>query len=242
MLKGLIRGLLDIIYPKICIVCKIKLKEKPNIDNLICLGCWGSIKRNLPPFCHFCGRHLEKKNITRGVCPSCTRQRFSFDRAFSPCLYEEPIKGLIHQFKYRQKDYLGFTLSRLLIEFIREYHLPIEYVDMIIPVPLHKTKMREREFNQAETLSKCLGDEFSKPVIKDNLIRRRPTKSQTELPENERLANVRGSFSVRDAAAIKTKNILLVDDVLTTASTCSEAALALKDAGANIVFVLTLAN
>jgi len=238
----MLNGLWDIIYPRVCLACKKSLKDTPAIDNLVCGECWGKIKRNLPPFCYCCGRHLEKSNFNKHLCPKCIKTRLHFDRAFSPCSYEGVIKELIHEFKYKGKDHLGRALSRPMIEFIKEYNLPIDYVDFIIPLPLHKTRLREREFNQAEVLSRHLAGEFNKDVLNSALLRHRFTRTQTELEEKERLANVQGSFSVKEARFIKGKNILLVDDVMTTAATSSEAAGALKNAGANIVFVLTLAN
>lgn len=165
-----------------------------------------------------------------------------FDRAFSPCVYEGALKELIHEFKYKGKDYLGLPLSRLMTEFIREYDFPIWHLDFIVPVPLHSARLRQRDFNQAEVLSKCIATEFKKDVASDILSKNRHTKTQTDLETNERLINVKGSFSVNRPKDIKGKNLCLVDDVLTTGATSSEAAFALKDAGANIVFVLTLAN
>lgn len=165
-----------------------------------------------------------------------------FDRAYSPCVYEGNIKELIHAFKYKGKDYLGEVLSTLMIEFIKEYDIPIQDLDFIIPVPLHKTRLREREFNQAEILSKQIAKEFKKDLLADALIRHRYTKTQTGLEIHERLNNVKGSFSVNKKYDFKNRNTLLIDDVLTSGATASEAAYALKDSGANIVFVLTLAN
>jgi ComF family protein len=242
MFHRLINGLVDIVYPKTCVVCKIKLKNISSIDNIICLDCWEKIKRNLPPFCHCCGRHLAANNFTKNICPACAKKKLHFDRAFSPCIYEGIIKELIHEFKYKGKDYLGATLSRLMSEFVREYNLPMDFIDFIIAVPLHKMRLREREFNQAQILSNYLASEFNKTVLNDYLTRSRHTKTQTELKMDERLLNVKDSFSITKAQGLKGKNILLVDDVLTTAATCSEAAYALKNAGAGIVFVLTLAN
>jgi ComF family protein len=242
MFHRLINGLVDIVYPKACVVCKIKLKNISCVDNIICLNCWEKIKRNLPPFCHFCGRRLAANNFTKNICPACVKKELHFDRAFSPCIYEGIIKELIHEFKYKGKDYLGAVLSRLMTEFVREYNLPIDFIDFIIAVPLHKRRLREREFNQAQILSNRIADEFNKTVLNDRLIRLRYTKTQTELEIDERLLNVKDSFSVTKTQDLKGKNILLVDDVLTTAATCSEAAYALKNAGAGIVFVLTLAN
>ncbi len=242
MLHRLLNGLVDLMYPKTCLACKNKLAKTVSIDNLVCIKCWGKIQRNLPPFCHCCGRQLKKINISKSICPQCQKIRLHFDRAFSPCVYTGAIKELIHEFKYKSKDYLGPLLSRLMVEFIKEYNLPIETIDFIVPVPLHTTRLREREFNQSEILSRYIAREFKKDAFCDVIQRHRLTKTQTELQINKRLLNVQGGFSVTKGHGLKGKHILLVDDVLTTGATCSEAAKTLKDAGANIVFVLTLAN
>lgn len=241
MLLRHINTFLDILFPKKCLACNARIDESA-IDNLICTECWGKIKRNLPPFCYSCGRRLEKPNFAKNLCLRCLRQRLHFDRAFSPCVYEGVIKELIHEFKYAGKEHLGPPLSRLMIEFIKEYALPMDCIDLIIPVPLHKTRLREREFNQAEILSRHIADEFNKNVSGDSLVRSRYTKTQTELETDKRLLNVKDSFLVAKERDVRGKNILLVDDVLTTAATSSEAACALKKSGAGIVFVLTLAN
>ncbi len=240
MWREFFHALADIIYPKTCLACKKQLKGTANTDNLVCLECWAKIKKNTPPFCYRCGRHLEKP--VRNICPECTRKQLHFDRAFSPCAYEGIIKELIHAFKYQGKDYLGPVLGGLMVEFIKDYNVPVQLLDVIIPVPLHETRMREREFNQAQILSSHIAGIFNKKVSSDTLRRIRYTKTQTELENDQRLLNVKDSFAVTKNEEIKNKNILLIDDVLTTGATSSEAASALKDAGANIVFVLTLAN
>lgn len=211
-------------------------------EDLICKECYKEIEINLPPFCFACGRHLEKNNLNKNICPACVRNRLHFDRAFSPCVYEGVTKKLIHEFKYKGKDNLGEPLSKIMINFIKEYSLPINYLDFIIPMPLYKTRLREREFNQAEILSIHIAKEFKKDLVNDVLLRHRQTKTQTELKNKERFLNVAGSFSVNNRLNLKEKNLLLVDDVLTTGATSSEASLALKNAGAQTVFVLTLAN
>jgi len=241
MLRRLLNGLKDIIYPKACLACKNIIKEQGS-EEFICLRCREKIIKNLPPFCNSCGRQLKKNSFAGNICPQCLRSKLHFDRAFSPCVYDGIIKELIHEFKYKGKPYLGKTLSGLLIDFIREYSLPVNYLDCVIPVPLHKMRLREREFNQAQILSQYIADEFKLNMLKDTLLRCRYTKTQTELEINRRALNVKDSFLVESAENIKNKNILLVDDVLTTGATSSEAAFALKNSGANIVFVLTLAN
>lgn len=242
MLRNLLRGLADLVYPKTCVACKNNTIHKATVDEFICAECRDKIKRNTPPFCHYCGRTLRKGGLTKHVCPQCVRKKFHFDRAYSPCAYEGTIKELIHEFKYNGKDYLGIPLGKLMADFIKEYDVPINYMDFIVPVPLHKTRLREREFNQSQVLSEHIAREFNKDVLNNALIRHRPTKTQTELDIEKRWNNVANSFSVKENSGIQNKNILLIDDVMTTAATSSEAALTLKKAGANIVFVLTLAN
>jgi len=241
MLRSFIRTLEDIAYPKICLGCKTKL-DAHLADEYICSRCRLKIKKNIPPFCHSCGRHLEKDNRNKSICPSCLRNRLRFDRAFSPCLYEGVLKELIHEFKYKGKTHLGKPLSKIMTDFIREYALPVDYMDFIIPIPLHKARQREREFNQAEILGRHVASEFNKGLRNDLLRRERPTQTQTGLANERRFLNVTDSFSVTKDADLKGKNVLLIDDVLTTGATSSAAAAALKNAGAHIVFVLTLAN
>lgn len=240
MLGDLLKNLVNIVYPKACLICKAKPKTASSSDNFVCPECWAKAKRNMPPFCSSCGRHLQRP--LQKICAPCIRRPLHFDRAFSPFVYEGVIKELIHQFKYKNKNYLGADLSRLMFEFIREYNLPLDYLDSVVPVPLHKTRLREREFNQAHVLSRHIAEKSHKPLLEDCLNRRRPGRTQTELEAQERFLNVRDAFAVAKNELVKGKNILLVDDVLTSGATCSEAAKTLKKAGANIVFVLTLAN
>lgn len=241
LMHNLIHGLTDIVYPKTCHVCKNKIGVS-SIDEVICPACWAKIKINLPPFCQRCGRSLRGERFIKNACVGCISRPLHFDGAFSPCSYEGVLKELIHLFKYKNKDYLGATLSKLMINFIKEYNLPIESVDSIVPIPLSGRKLREREFNQALILCQYLSRSFNKDVLGDALLRHRDTKTQAELKDSERLINVKGAFSLKRRYAIKGKNVLLIDDVLTTGATSSEAALTLKQAGANTVYVLTLAN
>lgn len=241
MLSALLNGLVGLIYPNKCLACKKKLPSEIK-ENFICSACWGQIKLNAPPFCHCCGRHLAKNNLAKNICSSCQKTMLHFDRAFSPCLYEGVIKDLIHEFKYKKKDYLAGSLSRIMIDFIEEYTLPVSFVDLVVPVPLHKIRLREREFNQAKLLSEHIAKKFNKDLFDDGLVRLRNTRTQTEMENLERFQNVKDTFALNEPGRVKHKNILLIDDVLTTGATCSEAALTLKNAGANIVFVMTLAN
>ncbi|MDD5129633.1 MAG: ComF family protein [Candidatus Omnitrophica bacterium] len=243
MFRGLLKGLKDLFYPNCCLICG-NIIQIPDRQELICASCWDSLEKNLPPFCASCGRHLGPEAIKRNTCPSCSKykENFYFDRAFSPCVYTGSVKKLIHEFKYSGKDYLGAFLGKLMNTFIRDYQLPIAYLDFIIPVPLHSSRKREREFNQAEILGRKIADEFGKKILTDALIRSKPTKTQTELTFGQRCRNIEGCFTVTNPELINNTNLLIIDDVLTTAATANEAAKCLKKAGAKKVLLLTLAS
>lgn len=239
-MRRFFHGLLDIIFPPVCLACRRKLSTL-SADKAVCPGCWGTIKKNTPPFCYSCGRHLDIKRSAKNICPGCMSKPLHFDRAVSPCRYDGIVKELIHEFKYKHKLRLGGTLSGMMIDFIKDYDVPMDLVDIIIPMPLHGSRLREREFNQSEVLSGYISREFNKNLLTGSLIRRRMTKTQTGLETEERFSNVQGCFAIRQPETIVKKNILLVDDVLTTGATASEAALTLKKQGAGVVFVITAA-
>ncbi|RJP28173.1 MAG: ComF family protein [Candidatus Omnitrophota bacterium] len=242
MFISLLKGIKDIIYPRVCIACNTKISEDASIEKLICLKCWEKIGRNKPPFCQQCGRQLQRKNINKSICDGCVRSNVYFDRAFSPYRYEGAIKKLIHNFKYNNKKFLNKPLANLLINFINEYEIPIRFIDFLVPIPLNNARLREREFNQSQLLAERLSMILSKPVLNNALSRVVNTRSQAELNGQERFINIKNAFRTIETSAIKGKNILLVDDVFTTGATLSEAACVLKKSGANIVFALTLAN
>jgi len=239
MLAHLLSGLRDLIYPDCCLICKNKLNQE---HNPVCANCLRKIEMNLPPFCADCGRHLDQESIARNICRNCKNNKFHFDKAFSPCIYTGAIKKLIHEFKYKYKDYLGEYFSSLMNDFIRTYNLPIEHLDYIVPIPLYKSRLREREFNQSQVLASLIAKEFGKKELSGILIRNKANKTQAGLNFKQRQQNVLDCFCVSDPQIIKDTDLLLIDDVLTTAATSDEAAKCLKNAGAKTVILLTLAN
>lgn len=241
ILNNLIRGIIDLAYPENCLICKNKITPRVSTDRFVCAACWANIRINHPPFCHKCGRSLTRQESVKNLCVKCVKYPLAFDRAFSPCAYEGVIRELIHMFKYNSKDYLGPLLSGIMNDFIKEYNLPMRIFDAILPIPLHKTRQREREFNQSFILSQYISREFNIPVTEKLLLRTRNTRTQTELKDTDRFQNICESFAIDGRGHLKGKNLLLVDDVFTTGATCSEAARTLKQAGANIVYCITLA-
>ena len=241
ILQNFVQSFVDLIYPAYCQVCRNPL-PRIAMDSMVCLSCWEKISLNRPPFCHGCGRQMGRRDRNKNMCQRCVQQPRVFDRAYSACVYDGTIKILIHEFKYNDKQYLGKPLARLLTDFIKGYDLPLWLIDYLVPVPLHSAKLREREFNQALILCKEVAAAVGKPVLDNNLFRYRATATQATLEPHQRFLNVHGCFAVTEKESVAGRNLLLIDDVLTTGATASQAAAALKDAGANIVFVLTLAS
>lgn len=154
------------------------------------------------------------------------------------------IQTMIHNFKFRYIKELTKPLSNLLIKY---YGNVIRYAISetrlaIIPVPLNKKRLLERGFNQAELIARFFGDYFNYPVITDAIERSRNTPHQVGLNQEQRKTNIQNAFKVLKPDFIKNKNIILIDDVVTTGSTLEEMAKALKESGANKIYGLTVAK
>lgn len=156
-------------------------------------------------------------------------------------VYEGPLREAIHRWKYEEKSYLTSFFGEKLVEGFRRYWNPNSF-DLLIPVPLHPKRLRERGFNQAFLLVKELNRRTQIPYSKRLLQKRLPTTPQVNLSGGEREKGVRGSFHIQRDEEIKGKSILLVDDVYTTGATVSECSKILLKAGAGRVDVLTLAH
>lgn len=241
MVNSLVKSLKEILYPRHCLLCREKISFDDQKD-LVCLKCLKEISPHLPPFCRKCGRGLTRENTANHICGECLDTRFYFERAWAACHYKKNARELIHQFKYKNKMYLSGPLSELMIDFIQQYHLPLNHCDYLIPIPLSSAKLREREFNQAQLLAKEIAGHFGIELLSDNLKRIRNTPAQADLDKESRWRNIAGAFGITNPDTIKEKTILLVDDVLTTGATASEASRVLKNAGAGAVYVLTLAS
>jgi len=128
-----------------------------------------------------------------------------------------------------------------MIDFIEIYRFDINQFDVIIPIPLFVSRLRERGYNQSRLLAQEISQKYRISLSADNLTRIRNTEHQTLLSEKERWTNIVGAFRIKDPAKFFGKNILIIDDLLTTGATASEAALTLKNAGTKTVGILTLA-
>jgi len=196
--------------------------------------------------CHCCGerlfsQHLENEAVP--LCGLCRRVAPEFRQAVAYGAYEGALRDLIHIFKYQRVQSAGPLLGRFLAQAVSRMHLPERL--MVIPVPLSPGKRRARGFNQAEAIAKAfLRTQPSAGIQLDtaSLIRTRDTASQTGLTRHQRRANLRGAFAVSDRAKVRGRSVLVVDDVMTTGTTAGECARVLRRAGAEQVFVATVAR
>ena len=239
MFKTFFKGLSDLLYPPNCLICQ-KFTPLADRKHLLCPACQGLIQYNLPPFCVKCSRHLEDfKWGSR--CQDCAQHEPAFDFAWSACLYNDVLKTLIHRFKYSQKTFLSRIFAQFMVSFIKTYRLDVEQFDNVLPIPLSSARQRERGFNQARLLAEHVAREFNIGLSSHNLIKVRHTQNQALLSQKERWTNIKAAFKIKNPKEFEDKNILLVDDLLTTGATASEAARCLKEAKAKTVGVFTLA-
>ncbi len=192
-----------------------------------------------PPFCEKCGEKFEHEYRANHLCENCLKSPGKIGKVRAGARYSGLVKESIQFFKYHKKLALGKPLGKILFTGFNEY-FNLSEIDLIIPVPLHASKLRQRGFNQAFLVLK---DNFSGFEIDINSLKRvKKTKPQINFSGEQRKENVRDAFKVMKKDKIKGKRILLVDDVYTTGATASEAAGELIDAKALSVDVLVIAR
>lgn len=239
-LIGWCRQALRFVLPVECIACGHSLSTDP--VPFFCTACWQNIRPLQQPACARCDRPFVSLAATAYTpnhqCQDCQRRSPDFQRAWTLFPYLPPLREAICSFKYRGKHTLAKPLARLMIS-----ALPREIdVDIIIPVPLHPTRLRMREFNQSLLVADQLGRHMARPVSTTHLVRITATDPQTTLTRQARLRNLRKAFEVHRPQDLTDKRILLVDDVFTTGTTLNECAKTLRKAGSGPVFALTLAR
>lgn len=241
VLKNLWETTLNLLYPPHCLCCGSSLHREA--DRYLCEGCKKGIAYIKNPRCPKCGAGLAPYSRTENGCMYCNTLQLRFDTAFSAAYFHGAVKELIHCFKYSKKEYLIKPLMDITSKAL-ETGIPFPVnPHWIVPVPLHWRKKMQRGFNQAELLAQYIGRNLGIKMLPRCLSRLRDTHPQTSLSTTQRKENVKGAFRVRAPSnCIKGKTVLLVDDVLTTGLTASECAWALKRAGVERVYVLTVAR
>jgi ComF family protein len=186
-----------------------------------------------PPVCEICGNPISEG----AICYRCKIEPPYFSRARSYALYKDVMRTAIIEFKFNQKIRIGEYLGGLLGEFALKLNWDI---DVIVPIPLSKNRLKQRGFNQSEIIAEEVSKTIRIPVI-DGLKRIKETKSSIELNPKERKENIHMAFLLAEPK-LKAKRVLIIDDVYTTGATVNEAAKALKERGIKEVRVLTLAR
>lgn len=237
--RGWLNAGLAFVYPEVCQICG-GARATP-AEGYVCRGCRAGVRFIEPPFCERCGRPFEGDITTQFECANCRDMDWSFHSARSAVVARDTVMEVIHRYKYQRAMWFEPFLADLLITAAGPV-LDGQRPDLIVPVPLHPTKRREREFNQAERLADRLGAATRIPVNKRLVRRIRPTRTQTQLNRQERLANVHNAFGLWDGQRLNSERIVLVDDVFTTGATTSACAGALVAAGAGEVWVWTVAR
>ncbi len=238
-LKTCLNAALHFLYPELCQLCK---NERASADQgFVCEKCRSKVRFIQPPFCDRCGLPYEGAITTQFECGQCREIDPWFATARSAVQAKNPVLEIIHKYKYNRALWFETILADFLVERARP-ELAKEKWDFIVPVPLHPTKQREREFNQAERLGARLSRATGIPMNARMVKRVVATKTQTLLSRAERLANVRRAFALPDGTKLPGRQIVLVDDVLTTGATTSACARVLREAGAAKVCVWTVAR
>lgn len=237
--------LMDLIYPPRCGICHAFLGKNGLIHDGkeldLCRSCRDSFVEVASPLCPFCGRPFSSGNGEDHACAECLVIAPHFDSARAPYVYDGLLMTAIHDLKYARKTYLARSLGPLLASFAASWLGGFKGL-LVMPVPLHPKKLRERNFNQSLLLARHVASKLDADLDFLSLRRLRFTQPQTRLTGDERKRNVRKAFGVVEAAGLKGRTILLIDDVATTGSTLNECARVLKKAGASGVFCLTLAR
>lgn len=232
--------LLDLVYPPSCGCCGVRLRDGRGL----CDECGAGLPRLADPFCQRCGEPFEGEIDGVFDCPNCGKLRFAFEFARPALKWDEETRQLIHRLKYDREIHLAEELGRLAAEALRDPRFADALTGAwpLVPVPLHRSRLLHRHFNQSAEIARVVGRVSGLPVV-PALRRIRRTDTQTRLSRGERLRNLAGAFAVSRTGGkwlTRAGGVILVDDVLTTGSTVESCAAALKAAGFKRIQVLTV--
>jgi ComF family protein len=236
-LKGFGDAVVDLLFPPRCVTCH-------RLGAWLCSHCLDEIEVIHPPICYRCGLPVNSTDpggLAAAICGHCQQAPLQLDGLRAYAFHSGPLRQAIHQFKYEDLRALAAPLGNLMADGWAALSPPAQNIDVVVPVPLHATRHRQRGYNQAALLAREIGARLHWPVVEDILVRARATAPQVELSAQERQANVRDAFRCVDDS-LSGRRLLLVDDVCTTGFTLEAACAALQDAGGVLVWAYTLAR
>ncbi|MBI2982444.1 MAG: ComF family protein [Deltaproteobacteria bacterium] len=227
--------ILDFIFPRRCLACRLFSKEP------LCPPCRKKFPVLPASRCPQCARPYfdTSSNGTIHLCGDCLVSKPPYRQVYALGLYQGLLSDLIGRMKYRKEERLADFLGESLAEALGKETIQ---ADLIVPVPLHPARLRERGFNQASRIAETLGKLLGIGLEKYDLVRHRETPHQTTLPREERLKNLKDAFKIMRPEKFDGKKLLLVDDVYTTGATSTASTAALLKAGAKEVAVAVVAR
>ncbi len=236
-------ALRNFFLPVHCRACQARMLTEEN--GFFCPDCWARAPWVEPPLCTKCGRPHQRMialgNAPNFPCADCREKpNKHIDRIYGVARYHGVILDAVKMLKFRGRRRLAIPMGAAMAEFAAE-NMPVDDYNLVMPVPLHRVRLRQRGFNQSLLLAEQILPVFPAAQIDQSLQRIRPTRVQSRLKgPADRAANVRGAFAVI-GDTVKGKTVLLMDDVVTTSGTVTECARMLKRAGARRVDVFTMA-
>lgn len=239
MLKPLARHLLDVFFPRSCVHCGDAVEDSDYA--FICRACSRELFISKPPTCTTCGYPFFGMLAGPKVCPHCVELDPLFDEGKTLFLAKGPARSLIHELKYKAGFYVLRDIETILER--APYYRAYFKEAILVPVPLHSSKLRERGFNQSERIAEALCAPTGAKSCQNLLVRTVYTQTQTRLSRAARHQNVKNAFALAgDAVVIPDQTYILVDDVFTTGSTLNACAAALREAGVTRLKVATLGH
>jgi ComF family protein len=233
------RGI-DLIYPPQCVCCRAEIDGSELAFDL-CEECQKRLIPRIWTSCPRCGGQVDGQTHPQKGCSSCEKTQLHFDSVVALGGYHSELKQVVLRMKWETGAPLALAMGKLLATQRREM-LQNLHPDLVIPIPLYWTHRIRRGMNSPELIAGSLAKTLEIPFRRWLLVRSKKTRTQSELPPKQRFLNVQGAFRVRFARKIRDRRILLIDDVLTTGATCSEAARILKQAGAAMVAAAVVAR
>ena len=227
--------MVDGVLPPRCLACGETIGE----PDALCGRCWGGITFFAPPWCAACGLPFAHPMGEDALCGACARERRSWDRARAVLRYDKNSRRLVLGLKHGDRTHVAGAFGRWMHRAGSEV---LAGADLLVPVPLHWTRLFQRRYNQAALLAQAIRSAGGPEVAADWLVRRRRTPSQGHLGPAARERNVRGAFAIQAGRSFAGKRVVIIDDVMTTGATVEECARVLKRGGAASVGVLTLAR
>jgi ComF family protein len=236
--RELLHGARQLIFPNLCMVCDTVL---PTGQGIACLPCREALTADPHRVCPRCTSSIGEFALVEGSCTHCRGTSLLFDKAFRLGVYGGILREVILRMKYGRDEILAGSVGSIWADHCAERFRTLE-AQVVMPVPLHWWRRWRRGYNQAEPLAAALAGRLGVQCDARSLRRIRYTRPQTNQSATARRENMRGAFRSADGVAVRGRTILLIDDVLTTGTTLSEAARALKAAGAARVVAAVLAH